>query len=221
MLRILLLFSLFSTIYAFEQLLVVISDDINFTTATMQRYVKDGEFKKIGSSFEVTLARNGLGYDSFSLPLKNEGDGRAPAGLYPITSTFSYDENISFNMPHWHLDEHTYCVDDVDDARYNQILKIYSDLPRSYEIMKRADGVYRFGAVIGYNDSAVSGRGSCIFLHLNHSDFRPTSGCTALERVDLVRVLRWLDYSKKPHILQIPSRDCKKYQEGFRGIECE
>lgn len=221
MFRILLLFSFFSTLYGFEQLLVVISDDINSTTATMQRYIKNEKWQKVGSSINITLGRSGLGYENFKEPLKNEGDGRSPIGIYPITATFSYDENITFNMPHWQLDENIYCVDDSDDARYNKIVKITKDLPRSYEIMRRDDGVYEIGAVIGYNEQAAKKRGSCIFLHLNHNDNRPTSGCSALDKVDLMRVLKWLDYAKKPHILQIPSTECKKYQKDFIGIECE
>ncbi|OHD89929.1 MAG: hypothetical protein A2W83_03610, partial [Sulfuricurvum sp. RIFCSPLOWO2_12_43_5] len=170
----------------------------------------------------VTLGRSGLGYVAFKEPLKNEGDGRSPAGLFPITSTFGYDHNTTFKLPYWHADENLYCVDDVNDSRYNKILRIYdkSALPSSYEVMRRSDGVYRYGAVIGYNASAQRGRGSCIFIHLNKSNKAPTSGCTAMDEVPLRTVLEWLDGAKKPHILQIVKSECDKYREEFAGIEC-
>ncbi|MDD2780584.1 L,D-transpeptidase family protein [Sulfuricurvum sp.] len=219
----LLLSSVLSTLFAFEQFVVVLSPELNATSASLQRYEKQRQWVKIGDKVPVTLGRSGLGYVAFKQPLKNEGDGRSPAGVFPITSTFGYDQNTTFKLPHWHADENLYCVDDVNDSRYNKILRIYdkSSLPSSYEVMRRPDGVYRYGAVIGYNPSAQRGRGSCIFIHLNQSDKRPTSGCTAMDEIPLRTLLEWLDGAKKPQILQIVKSECGKYQKEFEGIECE
>jgi len=214
---------LLSSAFASQQLVVVLSSELNATQGSMQRYEKHDQWIKIGDKTPVTLGRSGLGYGAFNEPLKNEGDGRSPAGLFPITSTFGYDQNATFKLPYWHADENLYCVDDINDSRYNKILRIYEkgSLPSSYEVMRRADGVYRYGAVIGYNDSGVSGRGSCIFIHLNQSDKRPTSGCTAMDEAPLVELLRWLDSVKKPQILQTMKSECGKYREEFPGIVCE
>ncbi|MBD3809907.1 MAG: L,D-transpeptidase family protein [Sulfuricurvum sp.] len=214
---------MFHPLYAHEQMAVVVSDELNATTAQMQRYEKTDRWNKIGEKIPVTLGRSGLGYAAFKQPLKNEGDGRSPAGVYPITSIFGYDQNSSYKLPYWYADENLYCIDDVNDSRYNKILRIFdkNSLPQSYEAMRRSDGVYRYGAVIGYNDSAQRGRGSCIFIHLNHSDKRPTSGCTAMDENALKTFLEWLDGSKKPHILQIPKSECGKYQKEYKGIECQ
>lgn len=209
--------------HASEQMVVVLSEELNATTASMQRYTKVKTWEKVGEKVPVTLGRSGLGYASFKQPLKNEGDGRSPAGVYPITSLFGYDQNRTYKLPYWHADENLYCIDDVNDTRYNKILRIFdkSSLPSSYEVMRRSDGVYRYGAVIGYNDSAQSGRGSCIFIHLNHADKHPTSGCTAMDETPLKGLLEWLDETKKPHILQVLKSECGKYQKEFEGIECE
>ena len=211
-----------SALFASQQLIVVLTPELNATSASLQRYEKQNMWVKIGDKIPVTLGRSGLGYVAFKEPLKNEGDGRSPAGLFPITSTFGYDHNTTFKLPYWHADENLYCVDDVNDSRYNKILRIYdkSALPSSYEVMRRSDGVYRYGAVIGYNASAQRGRGSCIFIHLNKSNKAPTSGCTAMDEVPLRTVLEWLDGAKKPHILQIVKSECDKYREEFAGIEC-
>ena len=212
-----------STLSASEQLVVVLSPELNATAASMQRYEKELKWVKIGDKIPVILGRSGLGYVAFKEPLKNEGDGRSPSGLFPITSTFGYDQNAIFKLPYWYADENLYCIDDINDSRYNKILRIYekSSLPSSYEVMHRKDEVYRYGAVIGYNPSAHSGRGSCIFIHLNHSDKRPTSGCTAMDEAPLIELLKWLDPAKKPQILQIVKSECGKYKEEFAGIECE
>jgi L,D-peptidoglycan transpeptidase YkuD (ErfK/YbiS/YcfS/YnhG family) len=219
----LLTLSLMSIASASQQLLVVLSPELNATSASMQRYEKGAVWTKVAEPIPVTLGRSGLGYVAFKEPLKNEGDGRSPAGVFPITAAFGYDQNTTFKLPYWHADENLYCVDDINDSRYNKILRIYekSSLPASYEIMRRLDGVYRYGAVIGYNDSAQRGRGSCIFIHLNHPDKRPTSGCTAMEEEALVELLNWLDPMKKPQILQIIKSECGKYKEAFEGIGCE
>lgn len=212
-----------SALLASQQLIVVLSPEINATGASLQRYEKEKTWLKTGDKIPVTLGRSGLGYVAFKKPLKNEGDGRSPAGIFPITSTFGYDHNTTFKLPYWHADENLYCVDDVNDSRYNKILRIYDKnaLPASYEVMRRPDGVYRYGAVIGYNASAQSGRGSCLFIHLNHADKHPTSGCTAMDEEALIELLKWLDPMKKPQILQVVKSECGKYQKEFAGMECE
>jgi len=212
-----------STLLASEQLVVVVSPELNATSGSLQRYEKQKSWMKIGDKTPVMLGRSGLGYVAFKQPLKNEGDGRSPAGVFPLISTFGYDQNTTFKLPYWHADENLYCIDDINDTRYNKILRIYDKnaLPRSYEVMRRLDGVYRYGAVIGYNPSAQSGRGSCIFIHLNHADKHPTSGCTAMDEIPLRTLLEWLDGAKKPQILQIVKSECGKYQKEFEGIECE
>lgn len=212
-----------SVLCASGQLMVVISPELNATSALMQRYEKGEKWMKVGDKIPITLGRSGLGYEAFRTPLKNEGDGRSPAGVFSITSAFGYDHNTTIKLPYWLADENLYCIDDMNDTRYNKMLRIFdkTSLPKSYEVMRRSDGVYRYGAVIGYNDGAQRGRGSCIFLHLNHPDKRPTSGCTAMDEPDLKRVLEWLDGTKKPQILQILKSECGKYKEEFEGIECE
>lgn len=212
-----------SGLFASEQLVVVLSPELNATSGSLQRYEKQKIWVKIGEKIPVTLGRSGFGYVAFKQPLKNEGDGRSPAGVFPITSTFGYDQNTTFKLPYWHADENLYCVDDVNDSRYNKILRIYEKaaLPSSYEVMRRADGVYRYGAVIGYNPSAQSGRGSCIFIHLNKGDKAPTSGCTAMEETPLLELLNWLEPTKKPQIVQSVKSECGKYTKEFEGIGCD
>ncbi|MDD5052388.1 MAG: L,D-transpeptidase family protein [Sulfuricurvum sp.] len=217
-----LIFSLLSCAIASEQLVVVLSPELNATAAVMQRYIKETKWEKVGEKFSVTLGRNGLGYVVEKNPLKNEGDGRSPAGIFPILSTFGYDEHPNSLMPYYHADEKLICIDDVNDTRYNtfaQLNPLYP--PKSFEMMHRNDEVYRNGAVIGYNLMGEKGRGSCIFIHLNHPDYRPTSGCTAMEESSLKVLLKWLDPKKSPQILQIPKNECLNYQKEFKGIECE
>jgi L,D-peptidoglycan transpeptidase YkuD (ErfK/YbiS/YcfS/YnhG family) len=79
--------------------------------------------------------------------------------------------------------------DDPTHADYNQQIR----LPHAarHEILWRADHIYDVIGILGWNDAPVArGRGSAIFLHLARPGFAPTEGCVALERQDLVQVLR-------------------------------
>jgi L,D-peptidoglycan transpeptidase YkuD (ErfK/YbiS/YcfS/YnhG family) len=206
---------------ASEQLIVVLSKDMNTTSASMQRYVKENRWHKVGAAVPVTLGRSGLGHSEGAEPLKVEGDGRSPAGLFEISRTFGTEVSPNSAMVYLHADETLICIDDVSDEHYNQIA-VLDPLhpPKSYEKMRREDEVYRNGAIIEYNAAGIKGRGSCIFIHLNHPDNRPTSGCTAMDREALIELLRWLDPLQHPKILQIPQSECQKYQKEFEGIEC-
>jgi len=218
---ILIILAITSFLRANEQLILVISPKLNSTAATLQRYEKGEFWYKVGEPSSVTLGRSGLGWSSGDEPLKNEGDGRSPAGVFEIHTTFGYDKNPLGAMPYYYADNTLICVDDSDDIHYNQ-MALFDPLhpPKSYEVMHRADGVYRYGAVIGYNPTQSAGRGSCIFFHLKNGKNTPTAGCTAMDETPLVEMLRWLDPQKNPHLLQIPASECEKYQKEFMGIGC-
>ncbi|MGZ8546647.1 MAG: L,D-transpeptidase family protein [Sulfuricurvum sp.] len=212
----------FSSVWAMDQLVVVVSPELNATTALLQRYEKEGVWHKVGEGTSVNLGRSGLGWAEGNEILKMEGDGRSPAGIFEIRSTFGYAPEGNFKMPYFYADENLICVDDVNDSHYNKMALLDpKDPPKSYEVMRRADGVYQYGAIIDYNPNGVSGRGSCIFFHLKNIKNTPTSGCTAMEEEPLLEMLRWLDPRKKPRLLQIPKSECVKYQKEFVGIECK
>ena len=78
--------------------------------------------------------------------------------------------------------------DDPDSANYN----LPVDLPfePSHENLWREDHLYDLMIPLGYNDDPpVRGRGSAIFFHLAHDDFRPTEGCVAISLDDMQRLL--------------------------------
>ena len=59
-----------------------------------------------------------------------------------------------------------------------------------HEELWRADALYDIVVIIGHNDApVVAGLGSAIFMHLASEDYRPTEGCVALARQDLLDVL--------------------------------
>jgi D-alanyl-D-alanine dipeptidase len=76
---------------------------------------------------------------------------------------------------------------------------------------------YDLGVFVGYNSyPVVKGFGSCIFLHIWKDASTPTSGCTAMAREDLERVMAWLDPKKTPYLVQMPKDVYVHYKSSWK-----
>ena len=101
------------------------------------------------------------------------------------------------------------CVDDTASTHYNRVVDraaVGTVDWNSSERMREVDG-YRWGVVVAHNARAVPGRGSCIFLHIWAGPSKGTAGCTAMEQPRLEALLRWLDSSKMPLLVQLPESE--------------
>ncbi|TXN62456.1 L,D-transpeptidase family protein, partial [Methylobacterium sp. WL18] len=79
--------------------------------------------------------------------------------------------------------------DDRRDRRYNRPIRLPAP-GVSAEAMWRDDGLYDVVIDLDYNRAPIrKGRGSAIFLHIARDGYRPTEGCVALARADLLRLL--------------------------------
>lgn len=201
------------------QLVLVVGDGWNGSSATLVRYVRtESGWKGVGDPVPVVLGRNGLGWGrglhepSATGPQKREGDGRAPAGLFRITSLFGVAaaKPAEFHMFYQPLSAGVECVDDTGSRFYNRTVNA-ADVEvdwRSSEKMSRVLPFYRWGANVAHNTSpAVPGGGSCIFLHIWGGPAVPTSGCTAMAEEQLLDLLRWLDEAKNPMLAQLPREE--------------
>ncbi len=201
---------------AHEQILLVVADDMNSSQGTLQRFEKSKTvWKRVGTPVPVSLGRNGLAWGAgIGLPAhppgdpeKREGDGRAPAGIFELGPLFGYAPAFKGAMPYVRADADLICIDDAQSPYYNTLRHInVATTVKSFEWMRRDDGLYRFGAFVHHNDEHVPGRGSCIFLHIWRAPGMPTAGCTAMSQNNLRHILQWLDPAKKPLLIQIPAR---------------
>ena len=120
---------------------------------------------------------------------KREGDGCTPLGAWPVRGVLLRPgkvEPVVIRLPWRWLREGDGWSDDPDDPAYNR--PVY--LPRAYsaENLLRDDDAYDVVVVLGHNDAPPApGQGSAIFLHL--SEGRPTAGCVAVEREDMLKLL--------------------------------
>ncbi len=204
----LMLFVFCSAIYP-SQILLVVADDFNTSKASLEVF-EDGV--KVFDDIEVNIGRAGLGWGVGSVefvqkkgePVKVEGDGKAPAGVFALTHAFGYDKNSTLKLPYLRASRELICVDDRASKFYNTILDMPESKPKSYELMLRDDHQYELGVVVAHNESGKSGYGSCIFLHVSKTENSATAGCTAMKLEELKQIVSWLDPIKKPKLIQIP-----------------
>jgi L,D-peptidoglycan transpeptidase YkuD (ErfK/YbiS/YcfS/YnhG family) len=74
------------------------------------------------------------------------------------------------------------------DANYNRPVK--APFAKSHEKLMRKDHLYDICLVMDWNiSSRKQNSGSAIFFHLARPGYRPTEGCVAISRRDMLRLL--------------------------------
>jgi L,D-peptidoglycan transpeptidase YkuD (ErfK/YbiS/YcfS/YnhG family) len=198
-----------------KQVLFVKTNSNSTINATMFLYERKNNNKhwKLVDSFAVVVGKNGLGKDATSsinfnnsMPIKHEGDGKSPSGIFPLGFVFSYHKIEKIKMPFVQVDTNFYCVDDTASSYYNTLIK--QDTAQhnfnSFESMRRQDSLYEYGVWVKYNSRPViAGNGSCIFLHVWRNENSGTAGCTAMSRENIIKLIHWLNKKKNPVLLQI------------------
>ena len=203
-----------------RQCIVVLTNNWASTTGVMYAFERIGataDWKEQVRGFAVVVGKNGLGQgrglvrsDFKGAPDKKEGDDRAPAGIFRLSSAFGYAPARSaawVKLPYLALSKQVEGIDDPNSRFYNKLIdrsKVAKIDWRSSEQMRRDDVLYKWGVVVEHNPAAIPGAGSCIFLHIWKSSSAPTAGCTAMRESDLVRLLRWLDPAQHPILVQMP-----------------
>jgi len=215
------------------QALVVTTKDWSAVDAALQLFErKDAQSTWIsaGERIPAVVGRNGLAWGRgvhpdlpAGEPQKREGDGRAPAGIFRLGPAFGYAPGESvpwIGLPYRQMTKSSKCVDDPASPVYNRLVdegNVRQDW-NSREEMKRNDGQYRLGIVIGHNtDPVAPGGGSCIFLHIWEKPSRGTSGCTAVSAADMEEILRRLRPEANPILIQLPQREYGRLR-GPRGL---
>ena len=178
---------------------------------------KDNELVRIIDN--VWIGKNGV--TNFENAI--EGDGKTPLGLYDLGISFGiYDLKIKY--PYIKINENSYWVDDAESKYYNYFVQIDEDVKTydySYIVshtekeFKSAEHLidfkkqYEYAIFIEFNSNGQidkngkgNNKGSAIFLHC-HGDKGYTGGCIAINRKDMLWILKYLDINKHPKILII------------------
>ena len=197
-----------------RQAVVVTTTDwtaVQGTARLFERKSPSSSWKQKGDAFPVVVGRTGLAWDIDSAPesateFKKEGDGKSPAGMMPLTSVFGWADKAG-QLPYTKLTEFTECVDDVNSTFYNRIvnrMQVGNFDWKSSEKMLAVGAEYELGVFAAYNSYPVrKGNGSCIFLHVWKDSSAGTSGCTAMDKADLEKIVAWLESKKNPYLVQL------------------
>jgi D-alanyl-D-alanine dipeptidase len=219
-----------SELDASRQIVVVTTPGWNATAGAMTRFERASTasaWRRIETPVPIVVGRTGLawgaGFDDVSPegPHKHEGDGKAPAGIFPLDTAFGFggrDEMGGLNLPYVQLLPTTDCVDDTASAHYNTVVD-RAAVPRvDWSSAERMRDVpqYRIGVIVGYNASPpLKGRGSCIFLHIWNGPDSHTAGCTAFDEARLRQMVQWLDPRRRPLLVQLTADQYQKLQSGW------
>ena len=221
---------------AARQLVVVITPGWDSTSGTLRRFVRadeDAPWQRADKAVPIVVGRTGLawgaGFDSYAAPgsptagpVKREGDGRSPAGIFPITAAFGFapaDSVRDVRLPYLQLTPGIECVDDTASSHYNAVVDRGSVPLVDWQTSERMREVpvYRLGVIVGYNTRpALRARGSCIFFHIWNGPRSTTVGCTAMAAPELERLVAWLDPRAHPAVVQLSAAAYDTLRAGWQ-----
>ncbi len=215
------------------QMIVVTTPDWSTVAGQLQRYqrTRPGKhWKAVGAPVTIVVGKTGMGWGAGLVPtgnpairspkdpLKREGDGKSPAGVFRLIAAFGYSSQPlqSLKLPYTPLTPTVECVDDLTSRYYNRIVDRATVTPdwNSSERMASEGEAYLWGAVIDHNaDPIVPGVGSCVFMHIWAGPGQGTAGCTAMPQQQLEPILTWLDPAASPILVQLPQAQYKKLRK--------
>lgn len=146
-----------------------------------------------GRSFQAAIGRSGIS------ALKREGDGATPLATMVALEGYWRADRLAKPVTRLPLRPISTAMGWCDapwHASYNRLITL--PFSASHEQMRRDDSLYDLVLVIDWNvRRRKAGAGSAIFMHLARPGRRPTEGCIALEKRDMLWLLRVLGRSSR------------------------
>ncbi len=214
-----------------RQLVLVTTPDWNATRGTLRTFERDagGAWRERATGAAVTVGRSGSAWGLGLHPAqpglqKQEGDGRAPAGVFAIGEAFGYAPQAETALPYAQMQATSWCMDVPASPLYNRIVDARqvgaaavegSSEPMRLDLHRGGDQRYRSGFVIAHNAQAVQGAGSCIFAHLWGKPGQPTAGCTAMAPESMQRLYAWLDPAARPVFVLLPAAEHRRLRAAW------
>jgi L,D-peptidoglycan transpeptidase YkuD (ErfK/YbiS/YcfS/YnhG family) len=223
-----------------QQLVLVAVPDWNSTQGTLRRYERgaDGGWTPVGEAEPIVIGRSGAAWGvglhdlpaGTDAPVKREGDGRSPAGVFAIGEAFGYADTADTGLRYAPMDAGDWCVDVPASPLYNRIVDTAevgaeavagSSEPMRRDLHADGDQRYRLGFVIEHNARARPQAGSCIFAHLWKGPDSTTAGCTAMAPPTMQALLHWLDADRHPVFVLLPQAEYRRLWRAWRLPEPE
>ncbi len=213
-----------------KKLIVVTTPDWNAVQGTLRRYERSGTtWQAVGDAIPVVVGRAGLGWnpalvrehpEGYQGPVKHEGDGRSPAGIFQLKrGTFGFAPALPGSRMYIRLTPAIECVDDPDSRYYAQIVDRTQVDQVDWKSSEKMSSIpqYRWGVVVNYNmDHPVPGDGSCVFLHQWSGPISGTAGCTAMSAENIEQIVRWVDGDARAVLVQLPKAEHQRLRSRWQ-----
>src|SRR5690606_38173155 len=111
-----------------RQMVLVTTVDWNATTGELRRFERDGaHWREVGEAAPISVGRTGTAWGiglhpaRADGPVKREGDGKAPAGVFAIGTAFGYAADADTGLAYQGMDANDWCIDVPESPLYNRI----------------------------------------------------------------------------------------------------
>jgi len=147
-------------------------------------------------SFRCCIGKNGVTNN------KIEGDKKTPKGLFSLGNVYyRKDRNLKpiTKLSCISINKKMGWCNDIKNKKYNKLIKINKKI--RHEKIYRNDFKYDYVIPVKYNTKNIQiGKGSAIFLHLT-KNYKPTAGCIAMNKKDLLILLKIINKKTKIKIV--------------------
>ena len=130
---------------------------------------------------------------------KKEGDYITPKGTFKLVSVFYRKDrvkNIDTSLKKFIITKKMGWCDDAESKYYNKLIRF--PFKGSAEKLYLKKNIYDIIIIIDYNfKPIVKHKGSAIFLHIATRNYRPTKGCVAISKKNLVKLLKLINNRSK------------------------
>jgi L,D-peptidoglycan transpeptidase YkuD (ErfK/YbiS/YcfS/YnhG family) len=134
---------------------------------------------------------------------KKEGDGCTPIGIFEINKLFIRTDRIKkihTKMMQIPILKKMAWEDNPNKKNYNKLIELKT--LSHEEHLYRKDSLYDLILVIEYNTKKIiKKKGSAIFIHIAKPKYKPTQGCIALKKKDLLDLLGTIKAKEKIKII--------------------
>lgn len=154
-------------------------------------------WQKIKQEFEINIGTQGFA----AIDKKREGDYKTPSGIFSITRTFGYNNDIETEIEFITLNDSHVWITDKNDIQYNKITTNVQ-YGIKHEKLRRSDHLNKYGIIIDYNmNPIVKGMGSAIFMHVQKQPGYATAGCISTFENNIIDIIQWLKPQSNPMIV--------------------
>ena len=209
--------------------------DSSRVTLSLVEKVPGGGWQRVLGPIPGRLGRNGLvwGLGLHRNPrgcvVKQEGDGRSPAGIYALGGLWTTNRTPVKHhprIPEIRVGPRDLWVSDLSrPALYNRHVRL--DHPASTpwekrEQMRQTDYPHSIKLLIRHNTEETPGRpvpgaGSSIFFHIwRNGGNSPTAGCTSMPESSLRALIARLDPARHPVYILLPRSEYARLRRAWR-----